>query len=286
MSSTTRVTISAKEGLPVGRIVMGNLYKPNTTNFDGQPLVVKTGPNAGQPRVDYFFALAIPKGAETHWGETAWGKKIWEVGHLAFPVAAQTPTFAWKIDDGDSAVLNKKGRKPCDNEGWPGHWILKLSGGFAPKVYREENGAFVQVTEEGFIKCGDFVEVAFDVDGNGNQNNAGVYLNHRLVCYRGWGEEISFGPNVNEMGFGQAALPSGASTTPKASALPPPPGAAAPTIPVVPNPNFAKGPNPPPPPPAAAGPKMTAKAEGNSHQAYKAAGWSDEALIAEGYMTV
>jgi len=53
----TKVNITS----PVGRIVMGSLYDPSTTDAEGKPLVVKTGPNAGQPRVNYFFALAIPK---------------------------------------------------------------------------------------------------------------------------------------------------------------------------------------------------------------------------------
>ena len=119
---------------PVGRIVMGSLYDPSTTDAEGKPLVVKTGPNAGKPRVNYFFALAIPKGAEPHWAHTPWGQQIWNVGNQAFPNAAQSPAFTWKIEDGDSQIPNKKGRKPIDNEGWRGHWILKFSGGFAPKV--------------------------------------------------------------------------------------------------------------------------------------------------------
>jgi hypothetical protein len=100
---------------PVGRIVMGSLYDPSTTDAEGKPLVVKTGPNAGQPRVNYFFALAIPKGAEPHWAHTPWGQQIWNVGNQAFPNAAQSPAFAWKIEDGDSQIPNKKGRKPVDN---------------------------------------------------------------------------------------------------------------------------------------------------------------------------
>jgi hypothetical protein len=81
---------------PVGRIVMGSLYDPSTTDAEGKPLVVKTGPNAGQARVNYFFALAIPKGAEPHWAHTAWGQQIWGIGNQAFPNAAQSPAFAWK----------------------------------------------------------------------------------------------------------------------------------------------------------------------------------------------
>lgn len=207
---------------PVGRIVLGSLYTPSTTDAEGKPLVVKTGPNAGQPRVNYFFALAIPKGGEQHWAQTPWGQQIWAVGNQAFPNIAQSPAFAWKIEDGDSQIPNKKGRKPCEQEGFPGHWILKFSGGFAPKVYRQENGGFVQVMEPEFCKPGYFVEVAFSVEGNGSQSQPGVYLNHSMVCFRAYGPEITFGPDVASAGFGQAALPAGASMAPPPSAIPMP----------------------------------------------------------------
>ena len=220
---------------PVGRIVMGSLYDSSTTDAEGKPLVVKTGPNAGQPRVNYFFALAIPKGAEPHWAHTPWGQQIWAVGNQAFPQAAQSPAFAWKIEDGDSQIPNKKGRKPCDNEGWRGHWILKFSGGFAPKVYQQEGAGYVQVMQKDFCKPGFFVEVAFSVDGNGSQSQPGVYLNHSMVCFRAYGQEIQFGPDVASAGFGQSALPAGASMTPPAGAIPMPQApAAAPAVPGAP----------------------------------------------------
>ena len=223
---------------PVGRIVMGSLYDPSTTDAEGKPLVVKTGPNAGQPRVNYFFALAIPKGAEPHWAHTPWGQQIWAVGNQAFPNAAQSPAFAWKIEDGDSQIPNKKGRKPCDNEGWRGHWILKFSGGFAPKVYQQEGAGFVQAMQKDFVKPGYFVEVAFSVEGNGSQSQPGVYLNHSMVCFRAYGQEIVFGPDVASAGFGQAALPTGASVTPPPSSIPMP---QAPTVPGAPVPGQAPG---------------------------------------------
>ena len=245
-----RINISSKEGLPVGRMVAGNLYTPNTKDFDGKPLVNKTGPNAGQPRVNYFLGFAVKKMGESHWAQTPWGAKIWEVGHRAFPQAAQRPDFAWKIDDGDSQVPNKRGRKPCENEGYPGHWILKLSGGFAPKVYRQEAGGYVQVTEPNYIKPGYFLEASFSVDGNGNQNNPGVYLNLQMVCFRAYGPEIVFGPNVEDAGFGQAPLPAGASLAPLAAAIPPPGAAAAPPLAplaaAIPPPGAAAAPPPPP----------------------------------------
>ena len=46
---------------PVGRIVQGSMHKPKTTDINGLPLVYKTGASAGQPRVEYYFGLAIAK---------------------------------------------------------------------------------------------------------------------------------------------------------------------------------------------------------------------------------
>ncbi len=238
---------------PVGRIVMGSLYDPSTTDAEGKPLVVKTGPNAGQPRVNYFFALAIPKGAEPHWAHTPWGQQIWNVGNQAFPNAAQSPAFAWKIEDGDSQIPNKKGRKPCDNEGWRGHWILKFSGGFAPKVYQQEGAGYVQVMQKDFCKPGYFVEVAFSVDGNGSQSQPGVYINHSMVCFRAYGQEITFGPDVASAGFGAAPLPAGASMTPPAGAIPMPQAPAAAPAGYAPPPGLPQVPGVAPAPLAPAG---------------------------------
>ena len=288
---------------PVGRIVMGSLYDPSTTDAEGKPLVIKTGPNAGQPRVNYCFALAIPKGVEKHWAETIWGQKIWAVGHTAFPGIASSPSFAWKIEDGDSQIPNKKGRKPCDNEGFKGNWILKLSGGFAPKIYEQQGTGYAQVTQKDYIKPGYFVEAAFTVEGNNSAQQAGIYLNHSMVCFRAYGQEIQFGPNVAEAGFGAAPLPPGASATPLAGTAPlpqapiqaapaaPMPVVQAPPVPVVPNTGFLQVPAvaaPPPAPPAApvapVARQMTAAANGIPYESYRASGWTDVQLVQNGMM--
>ena len=266
---------------PVGRFVSGSLYKARDRDFDGKPLVTKTGKNAGQPRVDYFIGLAIPKAGEQHWSQTEWGQKIWALGHQAFPQAAQRPDFSWKIEDGDSREPNKRNAIPAEKEGWAECWILKFSGGFAPKIYFQDGNNWVQNMQPDAVKTGYYLQVAFSVDDNGQQNNPGVYLNHQMVAFRGYGPEINFGPNVEDAGFGAAALPAGASMVPLATSLPaaaaaPPPGgtyppppapgayaapiaaaAAPPPVPVYPNPGFVAGPPPgspyaqPPAPPAA-----------------------------------
>jgi hypothetical protein len=89
--------------------------------------------------------------------------------------------------------------------------------------------------QKDFCKPGYFVEVAFSVEGNGSQSQPGVYINHSMVCFRAYGPEISFGPDVASAGFGAAPLPAGASMTPLAGAIPMPQApAAAPTMPLPP----------------------------------------------------
>jgi hypothetical protein len=283
---------------------MGSLYKPSTKDADGNALQFKSGANVGQPRVNYFLALAIPKGPEGHWSRTEWGQLIYQTGLAAFPQAHLSPTFAWKVTDGDDATPNIKGKRACNTEGFPGNWILRFSGSFAPKVYREESGAYVQVTEENYIKPGYYVQISCTVSGNSSQQRPGLYLNHSMVAFAGFGQEIHFGPDANSVGFGQAPLPAGAMSTPVASSVP------LPSVPVhpqygqtvVPKPSFLTVPQvasvsvhtaafPPPPAPASVSATMispsrtmTAKAAGSSYQAFKTAGWTDEALIAQGYL--
>lgn len=310
---------------PVGRIVQGSLYKGNDKDAEGKPLVTKSGPNAGQARLDYYFAIAIPKIAgHTHWSQTDWGQLIWATGHAAFPQAAQSPTFAWKVKDGDSTIPNRKGKRPCDQEGFPGHWILSFSSGFPPKIYNA-NGT-QQILEPDAVKPGYYVQVYGTLDGNGSTTQPGVYLNHNMVAFVAHGQEIYFGPDASAVGFGQnVQLPPGASATPLPGAFNPappvpngPPGyvappayvppavpqpaapvyAAPPAAPVytppqpaapvyvAPNPAVLAPPVPMAPvaPPAAPVRRMTAKAGGHSYETLIAGGWTDVTLVQQGLM--
>jgi len=122
---------------PVGRFVGGSLTKPQTIDAEGRPLVYKTGADAGKPRTSFFMAIAVPKAGEAHWNQTAWGQEIWNTGHADFPQGqADHPAFAWKVEDGDSALPNKSGKKNCDREGYRGCWILKFSSSFPSATHR------------------------------------------------------------------------------------------------------------------------------------------------------
>ena len=103
---------------PLGRLVAGSLYKANDKDWQGNPLTTKTGANAGKSRSEFFFALAIPKGAEQHWSQTLWGQEIFNCACAGFPNGEpQRPDFAWKITDGDSQVPNKAGNAPASKVG-------------------------------------------------------------------------------------------------------------------------------------------------------------------------
>lgn len=251
---------------PVGRLVQGSLYKGNTTDSKGKPLVVKSGPNAGQPMTQYYFAVAIPKTpGHTHWAQTDWGQQVLQAGAEGYPQQYQHPTFSWKIDDGDSALPNKNGRKPCENEGWPGHWIVKFSGSAAaPRIFqRDATGRPVDFMVEGAVKLGYFVQVGGEVVDNKPSESPGVYVNYRGVLFVAVGPEIFVGPDAVGM-FGTQAgpLPAGALAVPQgmaampamaapgaAPALPVPAAAAAPALPAMPHPGMAV-------PPPAVGPTL------------------------------
>lgn len=293
---------------PVGRLVMGSLYKPNLTDAEGKPLVVKSGPNAGQPRQDFYFALAIPKGPEQSWAQTPWGALIYRTGQTGFPQAHQWPTFAWKVKDGDSTVPNRKGKKPCDQTGFPGNWVLSFSSGYAPKTVR--NGGTEQIHEVDAINLGDWVEVYGSVGDNGSQSQPGVFLNHSIVNFIGYGDRISTGVDAASVGFGKAAMPAGASATPMSTGFNPAapmagapvslpgmpvtqamphqaPGVALPGMPVVgvvPNPAILMPPAAPAVPAAPPARRMTAKAGGAPYESFIAQNWNDQMLVQHGYM--
>jgi hypothetical protein len=303
---------------PIGRLVQGSVHEPKTTNMEGQPLVTKSGPNAGQPRVEYFFAVAFPKtpGVQ-HWAnEPGWGADIWAFAHKAWPGGqTQRADFAWKIIDGDSTIPDKKNVKPCDREGFPGHWVVRFGGGSAPKVVNKDGSA--TLADASMVKPGHFVQPFASITSNNSTQTAGLYMNHRIVAHSGYGPEINFGPDAASVGFGAAPLPAGASAVPVGGMAPPPPAGNAAPLPPAPsgataspppvpgavaNPppppvatppantgfvaNAAAGGVAPPPPPVAAAPVrvMLPAANGATYEQMRAAGWDDATLIAHGMM--
>lgn len=309
--------IEAKEFTSdVGRLVGGSVSEAITEDFDGNPLTTKTGKNKGKETQRYSFGVAYPKNGQ-HWATgTALGALVWATGHEHMGALASRDDFSWKIQDGDSTKPNKRGNKPCDNEGWPGHWIFFFSSSFAPDCYDSTGDAPV---DPELIKKGFFVQVKGSVVGNENDSNPGVYLNHGMVALTAYGAEIvsKNKPDPKKAGFGVGVqLPTGASTTPPpgmksgatppppkapnasppppaapAANLPPPPVVTAPPVSVAPAASFIAppaapvAPTPPAPtPPAAPVRTMTAKAGGATYESFVAQGWTEAAMRSEGYL--
>jgi len=299
---------------PVGRMVQGDVFTGRDKDMEGNPLLTKDG----KPRVDYFMAVAFPKGPAF---DEMWAK-IYAVGQAAFPGDCDKADFSWKYVDGDTAP---------EKEGFAGCHILKFSTGIAPKIY--EKGGQAELTRPEDLKRGFFVRVYFTVKGNDSKANPGVYLNQYAVERVAFGEEINSGPSGSEI-FGNApvgALPAGASETPLAgppiggtagaapgppAGTPPPPGGApAPSSPApgaapapagTPPPGVAPAPDflnpvgaspgiPPNPaqagqatPPAPAAPKLSAKAlqaaPGETLDGWLAKGWTVDAMKSQGFL--
>lgn len=245
---------------PIGRIITGNPHDGHNTDHQGNPLVIKSGPNAGQARTEYRFGVAVPK-TQSDFKMEPWAQTLKQAAQAGYPHLFDpqgNPTnpqmqFAWKVMDGDSQIPNSMGNKPCDMEGAAGNWVIWFSNGFAPKLYdwnAQQNQA-LPLNPDDRIECGYYVEVYATVGANGaTGNQMGIFINPMMVCRRAYGEVIVNGPNVSTAGFGGGALPSGASNMPVGGTTTPP--AAQQQLPVTPAHDLAQGPgmdNTPPPPP-------------------------------------
>jgi len=244
---------------PVGRLVQGDAFKPNTTDMQGQPLTIKTGPNAGQARTEWFVALAFAK-TDPNW--PAFKALIDAEARLSWPHLFPTPggpcvlpTFSDKVVDGDG--FDDRGRPFNRLDGFAGHWVVRFTNGFQPKVVKSEGGVWREARPEE-MKRGYYGRVAGTIKSNDNAQKPGLHMNWSQFAIDGIGPEIIVGPSAEDA-FGTAggpvALPPGASHTPVAS-----------------------GPMP------GIGPVMLPAANGVPYAAMIAAGWTDAALIAAGMM--
>lgn len=308
----TRVLLS-----PLMRVLQGSAFKAETTDNKGQPLLVKSGPNKGQPRSEYWMTCGIRKD-DPEWPD--YQHALHEEAAAAFPnffpggayAACTHPRFAFKYQDGDGVDSN--GKRNSEKEGWAGMWVVSFKNGFAPQVYHANHYARAeQVTDPNTLKCGFWVRISSSIEGNGvgvgsADPNAvpGLYNNMQMVSIEFAGPEIVTGPDplTAFAARPQSAPPAGAFTA-SAGSPTPPAGTVAPPVAVVPPASIA----PPPPagaaalppapvspvapiPPAATGPAlaydpdkyMTARAGGNTYASYIAAGWTNAQLITEGFM--
>lgn len=211
---------------PVGRLVQGSVLEAQTKDNKGAPLTIKTGPNAGQPTQRYFIAVAFAKTAAgaggAWWNEGEFFTNIYNTARQGYPQhfgpqgESKHPRMAFKVMDGDG--LDNDGNSNANKEGFAGHWIVKFSSTYAPKVWM--NGGYV--TDINAIKRGHFVRIIGTIAPNIGSDVPGVYINHNGVEFIAYGHEIVSGPNVGAA-FAAAgrpvALPAGATLTPPTPAI-------------------------------------------------------------------
>lgn len=250
---------------PVGRLVQGDCFAPQTKDQQGNLRVIKTGPNAGQPNPQFYVGVAFRKD-DPMW--PAFWAILDRVARGAwpqfFPVPGgqcTNPKFAFKVLDGDG--YDTQGRSNATKEGFAGHWVVRFTTAFAPKCFPVGRyAAHDQITDPTLLRRGYYVRVAGTVKSNENPTNPGLFLNFDLVELAGYGPEIVSGPDANAVFGGQpaAALPPGASATPlaapaaPAAAPGPGPGGPAPGYPAAPAPGYPAAPAPAPGYPAAPAP--------------------------------
>lgn len=222
---------------PPMRLVQGSLYKANDTDWaTKKPRVYPHGhAKAGQPKIDYYFAGAVAKNpGEQAWWQTSWGQQILAFANQVWTQGqTQMPSFAWKIEDGDSMIPNRNNRKNGETEGMPGHWIVGFGTVIAPKVWQAEGGRWVEWTQVDAVKLGDCIQVQSGIASNENAQNPGIYINPDLIAFRGYGPRINKGADANNSQLAQGvALPSWVSALPQGGPAMPsvggPPGFPAP----------------------------------------------------------
>jgi hypothetical protein len=284
--------------LPVGRLIGGSVHKLQEQK-DPKTKQTKIGTD-GKPVANINFRVAIPK-TMADWrhesfvhpklGVIAWGKLMHDIASGAQPLCDQIKDFAFKIKDGDSAVLDSKLKPFNQGIGRAGNWIVSFTQNWAPKMVTADG--VNELPGERFV-VGYFVQVLADVKYNNSTDSPGLYVNPVAVALAGEGEAISVDVDTTSVGFGGTALPAGATAVAPASAgfgaapvAYAPAAAGAPTpLQVTPNATFMAAPAPAP---VQAAPRrvMTAKAGNFTYEQYMATpGWTEQMLIEQGFMVI
>lgn len=202
---------------PIGRFVQGDLFKGSDKDRKGNPYIIQTGPKKGQPTTRHFFAVAFAKTDQAFmqlWQQLAALARQGYPQYFDGNGNCTHPRFAWKIVDGDG--VDDEGKPNSAKEGFAGHWVMKFSGSFAPKVFHAgKYDPMQQVQDPNQVKRGWFVRVAGNAAPNIGSEVPGLYMNASLVSIEAAGPEITSGPDANAA-FAQPAgpLPAGATAVP------------------------------------------------------------------------
>ncbi len=204
----------------IGRFVQGSLFEGSTKDHLGN----ERRDRQGNPKIQFYLGLAVPQGDAFN---ALWAA-ITAKAALDFPGGEYNqPGFAWKIENGDQ-------EKFANREGLAGHWLIRMTSGYAIKCVDASNPP-QPITDPNMAKRGCYLQVSIGVVGNGQPPVAqggkpGMYLNPRIAMLAGFGTEIVTGPNAAEVFAPERrlALPAGASATPLARPMPAESGAQAP----------------------------------------------------------
>lgn len=226
--------------LGVGRLVSGHpMDRQTVTDKLGQPLIGQDG----HPVTKAHCGIAIPKVPGQDWKITQWGQIFVQAANTGYPNGeTRSATFAWKVTDGDSDIPNKKGKKPCDREGYPGHWVVHCTTRLNVRCFhRGKYDPIQQIQRKEEIKRGDYCRISVSVVDNVPSESPGIYVNPEMFELYQAGVEIvgGDGPSAADVfGTSEGQLPSGAlvdtnvQTSPnvppappvqQAAAVPPPP---------------------------------------------------------------
>lgn len=204
---------------PVARLIHGHPIKQNTRTDDvtKQPLIGKDG----QPVKEVYIGIAIPKGSESDWKDTDWGKQIMmaaldaENGYDS--ATTRRPDFSFKVVDGDSDIPNKNGIAPNTDPHKRGHWVLNLTTRIPYPCYHVGKYSPLDAIQDvNAIKLGDYVRVNIVAKGNKPAKSPGVYLNPNLLELNRVGEAIvreGSGPDAASV-FGGGMTPVAAPSAP------------------------------------------------------------------------
>ena len=240
---------------PVGRMVYGSVFNGSDKDYKtGQPRLIKSGPNAGKPAMQWSFGVAYPKMLANGMPNEEFNvffRTVIDIARTGYPQffngpidpftgkpGCTNPSLTFKIKDGDG--FDKNGKPNNAKEGYAGHWVVSFSSMYAPRCF--DIGKFApeqQIHDQTRIKPGYFVAVSGEVKPNTGSETPGVYMNGNLVCLVGSGPEIVKGADAGTAFAGVAAgtLPAGCvvgATPANAPAVPLAPGAV-PQVPAAPH---------------------------------------------------
>lgn len=218
---------------PVARLIHGHPMKQNDKINRKTKLPVLD--KSGNQVKEIYIGIAIPKGSESDWKDTDWGKQIVmaaiDAEHGYDLAMTKRTDFSWKIVDGDSDIPNKEGNIPNQDQYKVGHWVLHLNTRIPYNCYHVGKYSPLDAIQDiNSIKLGDFIRVNILAKGNKPSETPGVYLNPNLVELSRPGEAIireGSGPDAASVfgGTAPAAAPSAPVTPPPATDLlvtPPP----------------------------------------------------------------